>query len=253
MLDLSKSPVVPTSAPDRTEKRRKLEDYVRTCELKLPEEVAETFIKYTRWIWEYKCIGAINMYYNDDTICYTENGGCSVGADPVIASSLQSICAYPDKINDFVDIIVEGNEEDGYSFGQVVKLGNYNLGWSKYGEPTGKWLGVGDVPLYSTCELTLRKINGQWRCTEEWVVEGTEVKRMTLNAEERAELEKNIGIDAENDEEEACCKGEVCASEVIKEAMRAAAQAAEAAAVAAKAAEAAAKAIKSMEADKEEK
>ena len=194
MLDLSKSPVVPTSAPDRTERRREYEDYVRQCCLKVPEEVAELFINYTRWIWEYKCIGAVAKFYTDQTICHTENGGLTVGVEPIIAGSLQSICSYPDKINDFVDIIVEGNEEEGYSFGQSSKLGNINKGYSKYGPGTGKWLGVGDVPLYSICELTLRKVDGRWRCTEEWVVEGTEVKRMTLNAADREEVEKHIGV-----------------------------------------------------------
>ena len=47
MLDLSKSPVVPTSAPDCTEKRKAYEDYVRKCCLKAPQEVAELFINYT--------------------------------------------------------------------------------------------------------------------------------------------------------------------------------------------------------------
>ncbi len=226
MLDLSKSPIVPTSAPDRTERRREYEDYVRKCCLKVPEEVAELFINYTRWIWEYKCIGAVAKFYNDQTICHTENGGVTVGAEPIIAGSLQSICSYPDKINDFVDIIVEGNEEEGYSFGQSSKLGNINKGYSKYGEPTGKWLGVGDVPLYSICELTLRKVDGRWRCTEEWVVEGTEVKRMTLNAYDREEVERNIGILPEEDPLVAAAKA-----------------AADAATAAAKAAEAAAKVI----------
>ena len=241
MLNLSKSPVVPTSEKDQTEKRKKLEDYVRSCCLELPEEVAELFINYTRWIWEYKCIGAINKFYNDDTICYTENGGCTVGADPVIAGSLQSICSYPDKINDFVDIIVEGNEEDGYSFGQSSKLGNFNLGWSKYGPPTGKWLGVDDIPLYSICELTLRKIDGRWRVTEEWVVEGTEVKRMTLNAEDRAEVERNIGIDPDGED-----------IDMLAAATKVAAEAAEAASKAAEAASALAAAINRLNSEKEE-
>lgn len=208
MLDLSKSPIVPTSAPDRTEKRRFYEDFVRNCELKLPEEVAELFINYTRWIWEYKCVGAVNKYYCDHTIFHGENGVTLVGSDPIIASSLISLSAYPDKINDFVDIIVEGNEEDGYSFGQSSRLGNFNTGYSKYGAPTGKWLGVDDVPLYSICELTLRKIDGRWKVTEEWVVEGTELKRRVLTPDQPdifEELEKNIGIlpdDAEADAED---------------------------------------------------
>lgn len=210
MSYLSKSSIVPTSAADRTEKRRYYEDFVRNCELKLPEEVAELFINYTRWIWEYKCVGAVHKYYCDHTIFHGENGLTLVGADPIVAGSLMSLSAFPDKINDFVDIIVEGNEEDGYSFGQSSRLGNYNVGHSKYGPPTGKWLGVDDVPLYSICELTLRKIEGRWRVSEEWVVEGTEIKRQVLTPEQPdvfEELERNIGI----------LPGEATAEDIIKE------------------------------------
>lgn len=181
MLDLSRSERVPTSEPDQTEKRRSFEDFVRNCKLKLPEEVAELFIDYTRWIWEYKCVGAVSKFYCDQTIFHGENGFTSVGFEPTIASTLRAVCAYPDQINEFVDIIVEGNEEEGYRFGQSSMMGLENSGWSQDGPPTGKWLGVGDVPLYSICELTVKKINGRWRVVEEWVVEGTEVKRKTQN------------------------------------------------------------------------
>jgi hypothetical protein len=222
MLDLSKSPVVPTSEFDCTKKRRGHEDFVMNCELNVPEEVAELFIRYTRWIWEYKCIGAVHAFYYDHTIFHGENGISLVGADPIVASSLHSISAYPDKINDFVDIIVEGNEEDGYCFGQAVRLGNANKGWSKMGPPTGKWLGVDDVPLYSICELHVKKVDGKWRVTEEWVVEGTEVKRQTLSSKDTEEAERGIGILPQDAVSKAC--------EVAAEASVAASKAAEAAA-----------------------
>lgn len=233
MLDLSKSPVVPTSRPDRTQRRREYEDFCRKCNCKVPEEVAELFINYTRWIWEYKCIGAINKFYNDETIIHTENGGLFRGADSSVTSSLISICAYPDKINDFIDIIVEGNEEDGYSFGQSTRQPNTNTGYSKFGPPTGKFLGKDGIPLFSICELTVKKIGGRWRVTEEWVVEGTEVKRQTLTPDDIAVVEKNIGILPDD------------VSEVAK-AAEAAAKAADAAAAAAKAAAQVAEALMAM-------
>ena len=59
-------------------------------------------------------------------------------------------------------------------------LGINNDGWSQYGPPTGKWLGKDGLPLYSICELEVRKVNGRWRVVEEWVVEGTEIKRQCL-------------------------------------------------------------------------
>lgn len=142
-FETPKSPLV--GQPDQTEMRKKLEEAIGGNQLKLPVEVAQLFIDYTRWIWEYKCIGAVHKFYCDHTIFHGENGITLVGADPIVAGSLISLSAFPDKINDFVDIIVEGNEEKGYSFGQSSRLGNNNAGHSKYGPPTGKWLGVDDV------------------------------------------------------------------------------------------------------------
>ena len=179
MLDLSRPKGVPTLDPDRTEKRKKFEEFVRNCKLNLPEEVAELFIDYTRWIWEYKCVGAVSKFYCDQTIFHGENGFTSVGFQATIASTLGAVCAYPDQVNEFVDIIVEGSEEEGYHFGQSSIIGLEKSGWSKDGPPTGKWLGKDGVPAYSICELTLKKIDGRWRVYEEWVVEGTEVRRMT--------------------------------------------------------------------------
>lgn len=180
MLDLKRPDSVPTLDSNRTERRKHFEDYVRNCELKLPEEVAELFIDYTRWIWEYKCVGAVSKFYCDQTIFHGENGILKVGFRPTIEGTVGAICTWPDQINEFVDIIVEGNESDGYRFGQSSLLGINNDGWSQYGPPTGKWLGKDGLPLYSICELEVQKVNGRWRVVEEWVVEGTEIKRQCL-------------------------------------------------------------------------
>ena len=44
MLDLSRPNSIPVRDPDQTANRKQFENYVRNCELKLPEEVAELFI-----------------------------------------------------------------------------------------------------------------------------------------------------------------------------------------------------------------
>ena len=49
MLDLKRPDSVPTLDSNRTEKRKHFEDYVRNCELKLPEEVAELFIDFSEF------------------------------------------------------------------------------------------------------------------------------------------------------------------------------------------------------------
>jgi hypothetical protein len=90
------------------------------------------------------------------------------------------ISAFPDQIVEFVDIFVEGNEEDGYRFGQSTIMRIANTGWSEYGPPTGKSLSQGDRVFHSICELSLKKLEGRWRVYEEWVVEGSQVWKQTL-------------------------------------------------------------------------
>ena len=177
-FETPKSPLV--EQPNQAEARRKLEDAVRSNGLKLPKEVAQLFIDYTRWIWDYKCLGAVHKYYCDQTVFHGSNGFLSVGAEATLSGTIRAISAFPDQIVEFVDIFVEGNEEDGYRFGQSTIMRLKNNGWSEFGPPTGKSLSEGDRVFHSICELSLKKMEGRWRVYEEWVVEGSKVWRQTL-------------------------------------------------------------------------
>lgn len=182
-FETPKAPLV--NAPDQTAMRKSLEAAVCSNKLQLPDEVAQLFIDYTRWIWDYKCFGAIHKYYCDQTVFHGSNGSVSAGGIPTLTGTLKSISAFPEQIVDFVDIFVEGNEQDGYHFGQSTRMRLRNTGWSEYGPPTGKSLSEDGKVFHSICELTIKKIDGRWRVFEEWVVEGSQVWRETLTHNSR--------------------------------------------------------------------
>ncbi len=155
--------------------RKEYEKFVENCQLNMPEEVAELFEKYTRLIWQYKCVGRIYDFYCDITTCYGENGRVSQGADGVVAGTLSFMRAFPDRKPIFVDIFAEGDPENGYHFGQTTRFHATNTGYTKYGAPTGKSLENGDAHCHSICECEVRKVEGRWRIVNEWVVESADV------------------------------------------------------------------------------
>lgn len=178
------------SIAEQVEGRKACEDFVNNAKLKMPEEVAELFEAYTRWIWQYKCPGAIYKYYCDETTIYGANGSKGVGADASISSTLQMIQAFPDRVNEFVDIFVEGDPENGYSFGQTTCMNGINTGYSKYGPPTGKNLERNGEKVRSICECRVEKVDGRWRIIDEWVVGSSDaiLETCTPDPEDGSEL-----------------------------------------------------------------
>ncbi|MDF2614489.1 MAG: hypothetical protein K0S71_2275 [Clostridia bacterium] len=177
------------SIKEEVEARKQMEAFIRDCRLELPEEVAELFESYTRVIWQYQCPGMIHKFYSDETICHGEGGKKCIGSEAVLAGTIAHLRAFPDRRVHFVDIFVEGNEEDGYHFGQATRFIASNTGWSRYGEPTGKSLSRDGEWCHSICECHLKKVKGRWRVVEEWVVDSQEaiIETMTKDKEEIVE------------------------------------------------------------------
>lgn len=155
---------------EQAQSRRRIEQFCRDCRLELPREVADLFIEYTKWIWQYKCVGAVYKFYCDETVVHMAGGEKSTGADATVAGTLSVLQAFPDQVTEFIDIFVEGNEKDGYSFGQCTNYNWVNTGHSQYGPPTGKSMSPDGRLCVSMCECRVEKADGRWRIVEEWLV-----------------------------------------------------------------------------------
>lgn len=150
--------------------RKKLEDFVDHCELKVPEEVARLFKEYTLLVWDYKLLGKIYDFYTDDAIMYVEDGKTVVGVETVVADTLAFTAAVPDNESWFVDIFAEGDEENGYRFIQATRCVGTCLGRSAAGEATGRSLSEGGRDCIGLCECLVKKVDGRWKIVEEWMV-----------------------------------------------------------------------------------
>jgi predicted ester cyclase len=169
---------------ERFKERDAYLDYINNCTLETPDEVAKLFRAITAVIWDYKLVGKISDTYGDNVIIYREGGLNMVGVQDVYNDTLAYLASFPDLIFDFLDIYCEGNKEEGYRFGQVVEFKGTNLGFSKYGAPTGKSLVRNGHGTLDICQCFVKFVNGRWRMHTEWGTRSEQANAEVLGAEE---------------------------------------------------------------------
>lgn len=152
------------------EVRDRYEKYVNECELKTPEEVAELFKEYTALIWDYKLVGYCNKFYHESTVVHRENCIDSTGADLAVSGTLGFESAVPDLKFRFVDIFAEEDGNGGYKFAQALYYDGKNEGYSGDGQPSGKSISEEYKYCFGLCWVDVRKLDGEWKQAEEWLV-----------------------------------------------------------------------------------
>jgi predicted ester cyclase len=94
-------------------------------------------VRITHRIWEEKEVG-----YNYDTYqhnCIVHGSmGTAHGREGVVAATLEWLAAFPERRVYADDVIWSGNEDEGFHTSHLVTSVGYNLGYTRYGPPTGK-------------------------------------------------------------------------------------------------------------------
>lgn len=118
-------------SPDR-EKRQSLrgfdDDYV---------DIVDYIVRCTHKIWEEKGMGLIYTHYKHDAVVYS-GMGVSHGREEVLASSIQTLAAFPDRRLFAEDVIWTGNDEEGFHTSHRILSVAHNTGYSAFGPPTGR-------------------------------------------------------------------------------------------------------------------
>jgi predicted ester cyclase len=156
-----------------------LSEAIEAIELKNVKEV-EAFVRnYTTLIWDYKMIGKIYDYYQPDIEVIREDRILIKGVDKVVEDVTILLAAFPDMKVDIENVIVSGNQEEGYKIFRRMRYKGTNKGYSRFGPPTGKSLGNNCLALSM---FYLKKIDGAWKITSEMDMRSTEWIEETLQA-----------------------------------------------------------------------
>lgn len=123
-------------------------------------DIVNYIVRCTHKIWEEKGVGLIYTHYLHN--CVVHGGdGMTYGRDQVLADTLGTLAAFPDR-KLFADAVVwTGDDQAGFFTSHLITSVAHNTGYSIYGPPTGRKV------VWRAIALCFVKEN---RICEEWLL-----------------------------------------------------------------------------------
>ncbi|MFZ4814444.1 MAG: ester cyclase [Phototrophicaceae bacterium] len=126
-------------------------------------DIVDYIIRITHEIWEEKAVGKLYDYYANTVQIHTSDGTI-YGRDAVLAGTLGTLAAYPDRHLNGDEVIWGGDDQHGfYSSHRITHTGT-NRGWSPYGAPTGKRI---QYRAIADCVVLRNMIVEEWLIRDE--------------------------------------------------------------------------------------
>lgn len=162
------------------EEMKELEAEIRRLEVTDAESVAEYFRLYTLLIYNYKWLGSMYDIYEMNAYILRGNGIQLNGAAEMVKDTTELLAAFPDLKLSMDDIFAVPCDK-GYKLYRRFYLEGTNLGYSRYGAPTGRAL-EGKKAICQSIS-TLEKRDGQWMITYEYTMYADEWIRQVCTAQ----------------------------------------------------------------------
>lgn len=147
-------------------------------DLKTREDADQFYRDWTDVVWNYKMSGKLFDYYPREIHVHRENGNDRHDVREIVKEVLALQAAFPDLKVRVEATVVVGDEEHGYQIWGRRYFNGTNLGYSKYGAPTGGELE--DEKCMSLDMIKLEKINGRWQITNEYLMYSERTIRVAM-------------------------------------------------------------------------
>lgn len=138
-------------------------------------DIVDYIVKITHRIWDRHDIGSIRRYYSADCPVWTLGGPVS-GAEAVIAGTIATMAAFPDRTMVPEAVIWSGNGRDGYMSSHRIFSTATHRGPGDFGPPTGRAIRFRTI---ADC-LCVRN-----RIVEEWLARDTSGMALGLGLDPR--------------------------------------------------------------------
>lgn len=123
--------------------------------------VEDYILRCTDEMWVDRGIGLIDSTYYAENVVVHGAYGTSIGVQPIVQGTLQSIRSYPDEVGYGEDVVWEQRGADGFVSAHRVYSTGTNSGWTDYGPATGRHF---EKRAIAHCLVR------QGQIVEEWVV-----------------------------------------------------------------------------------
>lgn len=131
-------------------------------------DIVDYILKITHRIWEEKGIGVIYDTYHNDVTMHTSSTNL-VGIKDVIANTLMTLHAFPDRRLIGEEVVWSDNDTNGYLSSHRVLSTATNLGDSSFGKATGKKVNFRTV---IDCAIEKNRIYEEWLVRDNlWLVQ----------------------------------------------------------------------------------
>ena len=154
---------------------KELEAQIKSINIQDVASVSEYFKLYTLLIYNYKWLGSIYDIYDANASILRGNGAKLNGATEIVTNTTQLMAAFPDLTIDIDDTFAVDDGNGGYKLYRRFYMNGTNLGYSKYGAPTGRSL-EGKKSISQSMSI-IEKINGEWKITYEYTMYADEWMR----------------------------------------------------------------------------
>lgn len=150
------------------------------AQMKDKEEVRQFIRDLTELIYDCKMIGMAYDFYAEDVVHHKQSRTSYYSSDEVVQSIIAFTAAFPDLTADIENVIVYKVDDGFYKIFRRLRYHGTNLGYSKFGPPTGKSLGDGCLNL---AVIHLKKVNGAWKIVFEVNSDSEDLLRRTQSAD----------------------------------------------------------------------
>lgn len=126
-------------------------------------DIVDYIIGVTHEIWEEKAIGKLYDYYANTIQIHTSSGTIH-GRDAVLAATIGTLAAYPDRRLYGDEVIWGGDDVQGFYTSHRLTHAGTNRGWSVYSPPTGKKI---NYQAIADCVCKKNMIVEEWLVRDE--------------------------------------------------------------------------------------
>ncbi|CAA9534023.1 MAG: hypothetical protein AVDCRST_MAG49-116 [uncultured Thermomicrobiales bacterium] len=155
-------------------------------------DIVDYIIRCTHRIWEELGVGLIYTHYRHNSVIHAGNDDV-YGREAVVANTLQTLAAFPDRKLYGDDVIWSGDDEAGFHTSHHLTTVGRNTGHSAYGPPTGRKLSWRSI---AHCVVLENEIVEEWLLRDEIAV----VRQLGLDeqvlaaARARSDLERGASV-----------------------------------------------------------
>jgi predicted ester cyclase len=126
-------------------------------------DIVNYIVKCTHRIWEEGGVGLIYTHYLHNVKMHTGDGWF-LGRDRVVADTIQTLSAFPDRRAYAEAVVWTGNDQDGFYTSHLVYSLQHHLGHSIWGPPTGRKVMRTAIAL---CYVKENRICEEWLLYDE--------------------------------------------------------------------------------------